>query len=63
MIAVDTDDWSRTEGAAHPFGEFFADVSTPPPPEPGRSIYAVEPHHSTLEELYLDLVGDREGNR
>jgi ABC-2 type transport system ATP-binding protein len=29
----------------------------------GRSIYAVEPHRSTLEELYLDLVGDRESDR
>jgi acyl-CoA synthetase (AMP-forming)/AMP-acid ligase II len=40
VIAADTEDWSRTEGAAHPFGEFFADASTPPPPEPDRSIYA-----------------------
>jgi ABC-2 type transport system ATP-binding protein len=29
----------------------------------GRSVYAVEPHHSTLEDLYLELVGDREGQR
>jgi ABC-2 type transport system ATP-binding protein len=29
----------------------------------GRSIYAVEPHRSTLEDLYLDLVGDRESDR
>ncbi|HVT63788.1 MAG TPA: ABC transporter ATP-binding protein [Mycobacteriales bacterium] len=29
----------------------------------GRSIYAVEPHHSTLEDLYLELVGDRETQR
>ena len=40
VIAVDTEDWSRTEGAAHPFAEFFAAASTPPPPEPERSIYA-----------------------
>jgi ABC-2 type transport system ATP-binding protein len=29
----------------------------------GRSVYAVEPHRSTLEDLYLDLVGDRETQR
>ena len=29
----------------------------------GRSIYAVEPHRSTLEDLYLTLVGDRESDR
>jgi ABC-2 type transport system ATP-binding protein len=29
----------------------------------GRSIYAVEPHRSTLEDLYLELVGDRETQR
>jgi ABC-2 type transport system ATP-binding protein len=29
----------------------------------GRAIYAVEPHRSTLEDLYLQLVGDRESNR
>jgi ABC-2 type transport system ATP-binding protein len=29
----------------------------------GRAIYAVEPHRSTLEDLYLALVGDRESNR
>jgi acyl-CoA synthetase (AMP-forming)/AMP-acid ligase II len=40
VIAVNTEDWSRTEGAAYPFGELFADASTPPPPEPDRSIYA-----------------------
>jgi ABC-2 type transport system ATP-binding protein len=28
-----------------------------------RAIYAVEPHHSTLEDLYLELVGDRESQR
>jgi len=40
VIAVDTEDWSRTAGAAYPFDELFADASTPPPPEPERSIYA-----------------------
>jgi ABC-2 type transport system ATP-binding protein len=29
----------------------------------GRSIYSVEPHRSTLEDLYLELVGDRETQR
>ncbi|HVS69165.1 MAG TPA: hypothetical protein VHE56_11480, partial [Mycobacteriales bacterium] len=29
----------------------------------GRSVYAVEPHRSTLEDLYLELVGDRESQR
>jgi hypothetical protein len=29
----------------------------------GRSIYSVEPHRSTLEDLYLELVGDRESQR
>jgi ABC-2 type transport system ATP-binding protein len=29
----------------------------------GRRIYAVIPHRSTLEDLYLDLVGDRESQR
>jgi ABC-2 type transport system ATP-binding protein len=29
----------------------------------GRSVYAVEPHRSTLEDLYLELVGDRENER
>ncbi|HVY11521.1 MAG TPA: ABC transporter ATP-binding protein [Mycobacteriales bacterium] len=29
----------------------------------GRKIYAVEPHRSTLEDLYLRLVGDRESQR
>jgi acyl-CoA synthetase (AMP-forming)/AMP-acid ligase II len=40
VIGVDTEDWSRATGAAQPFGEFFADTSTPQPPEPDRSIYA-----------------------
>lgn len=40
VIAVDTEDWGRTAGAAQPFGEVFADASTPQPPEPERSIYA-----------------------
>jgi ABC-2 type transport system ATP-binding protein len=29
----------------------------------GRRIYAVIPHRSTLEDLYLELVGDRETER
>jgi ABC-2 type transport system ATP-binding protein len=29
----------------------------------GRQIYAVIPHRSTLEDLYLELVGDRETQR
>lgn len=29
----------------------------------GRSIYSVEPHRSTLEDLYLERVGDRETQR
>jgi ABC-2 type transport system ATP-binding protein len=29
----------------------------------GRAVYAVIPHRSTLEELYLELVGDRETQR
>jgi ABC-2 type transport system ATP-binding protein len=29
----------------------------------GRQIYAVVPHRSTLEDLYLALVGDRESQR
>ncbi|HWC34721.1 MAG TPA: ABC transporter ATP-binding protein [Mycobacteriales bacterium] len=29
----------------------------------GRSVYSVEPHRSTLEDLYLELVGDRETQR
>jgi ABC-2 type transport system ATP-binding protein len=29
----------------------------------GRQIFAVTPHRSTLEELYLELVGDRETQR
>ena len=29
----------------------------------GRQVYAVIPHRSTLEELYLELVGDREAHR
>jgi ABC-2 type transport system ATP-binding protein len=29
----------------------------------GRRIYAVVPHRSTLEDLYLELVGDRESHR
>jgi ABC-2 type transport system ATP-binding protein len=29
----------------------------------GRQIYAVVPHRSTLEDLYLELVGDRETHR
>jgi acyl-coenzyme A synthetase/AMP-(fatty) acid ligase len=38
VIAVDTEDWTRTAGAAIPFAEAFSD--TPPPSEPERSIYA-----------------------
>jgi ABC-2 type transport system ATP-binding protein len=29
----------------------------------GRQVYAVLPHRSTLEDLYLELVGDRESQR
>jgi ABC-2 type transport system ATP-binding protein len=29
----------------------------------GRQVYAVVPHRSTLEDLYLELVGDRESRR
>lgn len=29
----------------------------------GRHVYAVIPHRSTLEDLYLELVGDRENQR
>jgi ABC-2 type transport system ATP-binding protein len=29
----------------------------------GRQVYAVIPHRSTLEDLYLELVGDRESQR
>ncbi len=29
----------------------------------GRRVYAVIPHRSTLEDLYLELVGDRESHR
>jgi ABC-2 type transport system ATP-binding protein len=29
----------------------------------GRRVYSVIPHRSTLEELYLELVGDRENQR
>ncbi|HTW20402.1 MAG TPA: ABC transporter ATP-binding protein, partial [Mycobacteriales bacterium] len=29
----------------------------------GRKVYAVIPHQSSLEQLYLDLVGDRESQR
>jgi ABC-2 type transport system ATP-binding protein len=29
----------------------------------GRRVYAVIPHRSTLEDLYLELVGDRESQR
>jgi ABC-2 type transport system ATP-binding protein len=29
----------------------------------GRQVYAVIPHRSTLEDLYLELVGDRETQR
>jgi ABC-2 type transport system ATP-binding protein len=29
----------------------------------GRQVYAVIPHRSTLEDLYLELVGDRETDR
>jgi ABC-2 type transport system ATP-binding protein len=29
----------------------------------GRQVYAVVPHRSTLEDLYLELVGDRESQR
>jgi ABC-2 type transport system ATP-binding protein len=29
----------------------------------GRKVYAVIPHRSTLEELYMELVGDRETQR
>jgi ABC-2 type transport system ATP-binding protein len=29
----------------------------------GRQVYAVFPHRSTLEDLYLELVGDRESHR
>jgi ABC-2 type transport system ATP-binding protein len=29
----------------------------------GRQVFAVIPHRSTLEDLYLDLVGDRETQR
>jgi ABC-2 type transport system ATP-binding protein len=29
----------------------------------GRRVYAVIPHRSTLEDLYLELVGDREAQR
>jgi ABC-2 type transport system ATP-binding protein len=29
----------------------------------GRQVYAVIPHRSTLEDLYLELVGDREAQR
>lgn len=29
----------------------------------GRQVYAVTPHRSTLEDLYLELVGDRESRR
>jgi ABC-2 type transport system ATP-binding protein len=29
----------------------------------GRRVYAVIPHRSTLEELYMELVGDRETQR
>jgi acyl-CoA synthetase (AMP-forming)/AMP-acid ligase II len=40
VVGVDHEDWSRQVGAAVPFAELFADASTPPPPEPERSIYA-----------------------
>jgi acyl-coenzyme A synthetase/AMP-(fatty) acid ligase len=40
VIAVDTEDWSRTTGAAIPFADAFADASAPAPEEPQRSIYA-----------------------
>ena len=29
----------------------------------GRQVFAVRPHRSTLEDLYLRLVGDRESQR
>jgi ABC-2 type transport system ATP-binding protein len=29
----------------------------------GRQVFAVTPHRSTLEDLYLELVGDRESQR
>ena len=29
----------------------------------GRQVFAVIPHRSTLEDLYLELVGDRESQR
>jgi ABC-2 type transport system ATP-binding protein len=29
----------------------------------GRKVFAVTPHRSTLEELYLERVGDRESDR
>jgi acyl-coenzyme A synthetase/AMP-(fatty) acid ligase len=38
VIAVDTEDWTRTAGAAIAFADAFAD--TLPPPDPQRSIYA-----------------------
>jgi ABC-2 type transport system ATP-binding protein len=31
--------------------------------EAGRQVFAVTPHRSTLEELYLERVGDRESDR
>ena len=40
VIAVDSEDWTRSAGAALPFADAFADASTPAPPEPQRSIYA-----------------------
>jgi acyl-CoA synthetase (AMP-forming)/AMP-acid ligase II len=40
VVGIDHEDWSAPVGAAVPFAELFADPSTPPPPDPRRSIYA-----------------------